>query len=67
MFPVIGASQGFYRVQWDAEQQHRIAIPATTGSNLSLTRQTANRAHQHTSHSQDLETLLNQIRTSLGQ
>lgn len=68
MFPIIGASQGFYRIQWDEQQQRQLAIPATSGSSLSLTRQAASRgAHQHDSASQDLETLVNQIRNALIQ
>jgi len=68
MFPITGASQGFYQVQWDAEQQHQIAIPATSGgSSLSLTRQATSRTHQHSQQSQTLEALVNQIRSSLGQ
>lgn len=68
MFPIIGAGQGFYRIQWDEQQQRQVAIPATSGSSLSLTRQAASRSvHQHDSASQDLETLVNQIRNSLIQ
>ncbi len=68
MFPIIGAGQGFYQVQWDAEQQRQIAIPATSGSSsLSLTRQATSRNHQHSQQSQALETLVDQIRSSLSQ
>ncbi len=67
MFPIIGAGQGFYQVQWDAEQQRQIAIPANSGSSLSLTRQVTSKSHQHRQHSQALETLVEQIRTSLDQ
>jgi len=68
MFPIIGAGQGFYQLQWDAKQQRQIAIPATTtGGSLTLTRQKASQSHQHSSPNQDLETLRNQIRDSLGQ
>lgn len=64
MFPIIGAGQGFYRLQWDAEQQRQIAIPAATGSSLPLTRQVTSQ-HQHASPNQDLKTLISQIRSSL--
>ena len=69
MFPIIGASQGFYRIQWNETQQRQIAISGSTGSSGSgqpLTRQVTGRAHQHSSPSQDLETLLKQIRSSLN-
>ena len=64
MFPIIGVNQGFYRVQWDAQQQRQIVIPAASSSSLSPTRQKPSQAHQH---SQGLESLVNKIRSTLDQ
>lgn len=67
MFPIVGVNQGLYRVQWNAQQQRQTIIPTATGSSLSLTHQKPSQAHQHSSHGQDLESLINKIRSTLGQ
>jgi hypothetical protein len=61
MFPIVGAAQGFYRVQWDADHQQQIAIPTVHNQNHNLSRGVSLPGGQ----TQTLESLIGQIRNSL--
>ena len=67
MFPITGVTQGFYRVQWDANRERQIAIPATGDNVTAMSRHARGMADQHNQQGADLDTLISEIRANMKQ